>query len=168
MGLFDTIRRRVIREITGPIIDNAIDSAFDNLINGGKNTQNGQQNTYQNTPAAPVYNEDGLYNYNGTAESYFSNIFYENFPEYFIETNVSAKRFDAEAHPACKPISFLFSQNGAPVLAVVLVKGNTYRGMNVIGTKWICEDNRIPYLRFFTDRENLKSYVIERTRNHLK
>ena len=56
----------------------------------------------------------------GISPEYFYRIFKENFPKYQIERTVSARRLDASCHEKCHPIDFLFSQNGVPVLAVVL------------------------------------------------
>ena len=53
------------------------------------------------------------------------------------------------------------------VLAVVLVRANTYRGKNVMGTKELCEQKGIGYLRFFVEMPNEPAYIIERTGQHL-
>ena len=65
----------------------------------------------------------------GISPEYFYRIFKENFPQYQIERTVSARRLDASCHEKCHPIDFLFSQNGVPVLAVVLTTQNQYRSM---------------------------------------
>lgn len=52
-------------------------------------------------------------------------------------------------------------------LAVVLVRQNTYRGLNVQGTQKICEQLKIPYLRFFEEYPNKEEYVVSRIRKYL-
>ena len=97
----------------------------------------------------------------------FQNMIAENFPEYEVLYNYKASGLDPSCHPACTPIEFLFKKDGQYVLAVVIVRQNTYRGMNVIGTRKICESLNIPYLRFFEEYPNEESYVVPRIREHL-
>lgn len=90
-----------------------------------------------------------------------------NFPEYQVLYKMNINRLDPECHPACTPVEFMFTKNGEYVLAVVIVRQNTYRGMNVIGTKKICEGLGITYIRFFEEYPNEESYVIPRIRENL-
>lgn len=98
----------------------------------------------------------------------FRNLFAIHFPEYKVEYNVPASRFDRFAHPACTPIQFLFSRNDRPVLAVVLVFTRNYRGTNVAATQQICANLGIDYIRFFVEYRNEDDYVVNRVREHLE
>lgn len=97
----------------------------------------------------------------------FKDIIARNFSEYEVLYNYEARNLDIACHPACTPIEFLFKKNGKYVLAVVIVRQNTYRGMNVIGTRTICENLGIPYLRFFEEYPNKEEYVVPRIRKNL-
>lgn len=98
---------------------------------------------------------------------YFRDLFVDAFPGCQVEEDVPASRFEANAHPACVPISFLIRRAGQPVLAIALVRMNNYRGMNVIATKEIVERAGIPYMRFFVELPNEPDYVLNRVRNAL-
>lgn len=97
----------------------------------------------------------------------FSMLYRQNFPQYTILEDVPARQLWEGCHPACTPVQFLFCRGEQPVLAVVLVRANTYRGKNVMGTKELCEQKGIGYLRFFVEMPNEPAYIIERTRQHL-
>ncbi len=99
--------------------------------------------------------------------NHFDAIIKANFADYEVRSNVSASELDSSAHPKCKPVSFMFYRDGAPVLAVVLVRANTHRGMNVIGTKQIVEAKGIKYLRFYEEYDNEESYVVNRIKQNL-
>lgn len=90
-----------------------------------------------------------------------------NFPEYEVQYEYKAYNLDISCHPACTPIQFMFQKNGKNVLAVVIVGQNTYKGMNVLGTKKLCEEAGIPYIRFFVGYPNKEEYVIERIKKYL-
>lgn len=97
----------------------------------------------------------------------FDDVITRRFADCEVRRNLPACELDPACHPACTPVQFLFYKNGAPSLAVVLVQQNTYRGMNVIGTKQICERLGIRYLRFFAEYDNEEEYVVERIRSAL-
>lgn len=90
-----------------------------------------------------------------------------NFSGYTVETGVLAKRLSASAHDKAKPVSVLVSKDGAPVLAIAVVRMNTYKSMPVVGTKQIVENLGITYVRFFEERPNEESYVVERLKSYL-
>lgn len=108
----------------------------------------------------PVYSMEEL-------RQRFSMLYRQNFPQYTILEDVPARQLRVDCHPACTPVQFLFCRGEQPVLAVVLVRANTYRGKNVMGTKDLCEQKGIGYLRFFVEKPNEPAYIIERTRQHL-
>lgn len=101
-------------------------------------------------------------------EGLVQNIFKENFPKYQIERTVSVRRLDASCHEKCHPIDFLFSQNGVPVLAVVLTTQNQYRSMPFRGTEAVCDANDVSYMRFFIEMRNERNYVRERVAEELE
>ena len=100
--------------------------------------------------------------------AYFGEIFATEFSGVEIKTNVAASELGAmlgtteEIHPACTPVDILVMKDGRPCLAIVFVLANTYRGMNVVGTKHICENGNLEYMRFFMDMRNDKEYVVNR------
>ena len=98
---------------------------------------------------------------------HFDDIITRNFTDYEVRKNVPAKELDPDCHPACTPIQFLFYKGSRPALALVLVQQNTYRGMNVIGTRKICEAQNIDYLRFFREYDNEEYYVVNRIKSRL-
>ena len=104
----------------------------------------------------------------GISPEYFYRIFRENFPQYQIERTVSTRRLDASCHEKCHPIDFLFSQNGVPVLAVVLTTQNQYRSMPFRGTEAVCDANDVSYMRFFIEMRNERNYVRERVAEELE
>ena len=93
--------------------------------------------------------------------AHFDRVIAANFAGQY-EKDYAASRLDPTAHPACKSVSYMFMENGAPALAVVLVSRKNYRGMNVIGTKEIVDKKRIPYMRFFVEMQNREDYVVSR------
>ncbi|MBR5272716.1 MAG: hypothetical protein IKU25_04900 [Clostridia bacterium] len=98
-------------------------------------------------------------------------VFAEKLNDVDVEANVSAGRLcelcglNANIHPACASVDFIVKQDGKLCLAIVVVRPNTYRGMNVIGTKEICDKAGIPYMRFFTSMPNEEQYIEERIKN---
>jgi len=106
-------------------------------------------------------------------KAYFEKIFTTEFPGRDFEKDVSAEELvnltglSSQPHPACAPVDFLFLKDGKPVVAVVLVRANTYRGMNVKGTHDICLDAGLEYVRFFIDMQNTGDYVANRMKAYL-
>lgn len=114
------------------------------------------------TPDEPVVKPTG------NSNDYFDSLITEgNFPGYKIERNVHAKVFDPSAHPCCMPITYLFSKNGKPVLAILLMNTNQYRSMIARGTYKVLNDSKIHFIRFFRSYDNEKSYVINRIKENL-
>jgi hypothetical protein len=80
---------------------------------------------------------------------------------------VHPNRFDSSAHPSCMPISYLFSRDGKPTLAILFLKTNQYRAMIARGTYEILDKNNVCYIRFFKSYKNEKDYVINRIHSYL-
>lgn len=97
----------------------------------------------------------------------FDSIIEKHFASCDVKRDYAASNLDASAHPACAPVQYMFFKNGSPCLAVVLVKTNNYKGMNVIATKKICEDKGIKYIRFFAEYPNEEDYVVNRIKENL-
>lgn len=91
-----------------------------------------------------------------------------NFADYEVICEYEASNLNSDCHPACTPIQFMFQKNGRNQLAVVVVRQNTYRGMNVLGTQKLCEMWNIPYIRFFEEYPNKEEYVVPRIQSYLK
>ena len=118
-------------------------------------------------PAAYEQPDDGFASHD-TGEAYFDTIVLdEKFPGYTIERGVHPRVMDSSAHPSCIPIAYLFSRNGKPVLAVLLMKPNQTRAMIARGTYSILDANRIPYIRFLKGYPNEDAYVIDRIKKNL-
>ncbi len=90
-----------------------------------------------------------------------------NFPEYDVIYDYPAFDLNPYCHPASTPVQFMFQKAGKNVLAVVVVKQNTYRGMNVKATQNFCEELGIPYIRFFEEYPNKEEYVVPRIKSYL-
>lgn len=91
----------------------------------------------------------------------------QNIPGCTVECDVPATRFCPTAHVKAKPISVLASKEGKPVLAIAIVKMNTYKSMPVVGTKRHVEDLGISYIRFFEESENKEDYIADRLKKCL-
>ncbi len=119
--------------------------------------------------SAPVRSASVPFKTYNTDDSYFDSLITEaSFPGYAVTKNVSAKTFDAAAHPSCYPISYLFSKNSKPVLAVFVMNKNQYRSMIARGTYKVLDDCGVTYIRFFKGMENERGYVLNRIRENLK
>lgn len=106
-------------------------------------------------------------------KAYFADIFATEFPEFEVRADVPANELAdltnviTVVHPACTPVDFLVMANDKPFIALVLVSASTYRGMNVLGTKAICDLAQLQYVRFYTDMPNKRDYVVNRLRSFL-
>lgn len=78
------------------------------------------------------------------------------------QADVPASAIDSSAHPAAKPIAFMVYKNEHPVLAIAIVKNNTYRSMPVKGTQMLVENRGMDYIRFFRELENRPDYIRSR------
>lgn len=134
---------------------------FDILF--GKRRNTGNQDIDQN-----FFEDWSLKRSRATLLKEMKEMFKRNFYDYEICYDYPAAMLKPNSHPACAPIQFMFKKGEKNVLAVVVVKQNTYRGMNVIGTKQICDDLRIPYIRFFEEYPNKEEYVVSRVRSYLE
>lgn len=121
--------------------------------------------------ATPVIKQDDEYSLTkpaGEANAYFDSLIREeNFPGYEITRNVHVRTFDPSAHPCCFPITYLFSKNGKPVLAVLLMNTNQYRSMIARGSYQVLKDQKINFIRFFRSYDNEMNYVLNRIRENL-
>jgi len=127
----------------------------------GKNNRETESCEPESKPLVQEMSESEL-------EFRFDEIFANEFSGFVIRKNVSASELNAAAHPASKVINYLIYKGETPYLAILFVRANNYRGMNVVGTQQICEKNGIGVLRFFTHMTNDITYVTERIRNSLK
>lgn len=95
--------------------------------------------------------------------AHFSQILHASFDgAYIIQENIAPMILSAGAHPACKPIDFLFYGDGKPVLAVMVYKSNNSNGMNAVGTRAVLNTLGIPEVKFFEEYDNKAEYVTER------
>lgn len=153
MGLLDNILKVVKEKVT---------EAVNDAVNA-QNTSSGEQ-----IRAETAKSFEQKFN-PSTDENYFATLLTEeNFPGYTIERSVKLDTFDPEAHPKCFPITFLFKKNGAPTLAVFIMKEPQRHTMPVFGSSVILDDNGIRYIRFYKGWENERSYVLNRVKENLK
>ena len=179
MGLFDSLKKN-LGDLTKEI-ENHKDDLQKEIekfagavnVNNSSNNQN-NVNVYENNinQDEPFYETPSIYPHpvnDGSVDQFgkFDSVISANFADYEVRKNVPASELDANCHPACTPVQFLFCKDSAPVLAVVLVKTNNYRGRNVLGTKSICDSKGIKYIRFYQEYENAEDYIIKRIRENL-
>ncbi len=173
MGLFDSLKKsieNVAKEVD--LHKDDLTKELEKFADQAKNTVNnavGNNNTsLPQQKSAPVYQAVPVMK-REVADQFakFDDIISRNFADCEVIRNLPARELAPSCHPACTPVQFMFYTNGVPSLAVVLVKENTYRGMNVIGTKKICEDLNIRYIRFYHEYENAEDYVVNRIRENL-
>ena len=103
-------------------------------------------------PVMPA--EENQYNYNGTYQEYFNDVFTSTYPSYRIESY--------EAHNGRTTV-FVFWEGDRKALVVELLsrKSSAYK------LRSDCKAAGIPYLRFYYDYHgwwNTKEYVKQRTR----
>ena len=144
---------------------------FDFLFGGNKKSDN---NVTSGSYTIPDYEfDDDTRMSVDELKAFFAEIFATQFPEFDVKQDVSATELAditgviTDIHPACTPVDFLISKDGQPFIAMVLVSARTYRGMNVLGTKAICDMAQLQYVRFYTDMPNKKDYVVNRLRSFL-
>ena len=103
-----------------------------------------------------------------SVDEYFNTLVTEeNFPGYKIERNVHVNVFNEDAHPRCFPITYLFSKDDEPVLAVFLMNYNQYHAMISEGAYEVLMEENINYIRFYRSFPNEKDYVINRIKENL-
>lgn len=186
MGLFDKLKNSVsnvkkedVMKAMGKAADFVTDSVrelervAEDAVESARNAQRTSQRTAYQEPQNDTMNADTWRDYSlqrsrGELLADMKDMIARNIPDCEVVYDVPASQLDPWCHPACTPIQFMFKKNGAYVLAVAIVRNNTYRGMNVRGTQMICEKMRIPYIRFFEEMPNLEEYVIPRIKSYLK
>ncbi len=102
--------------------------------------------------------EENQYNYNGTYEEYFTEIFNSEFPEYVV-----MKESVRDGRALC----FSFAKDGRTALIVEVMseKSNAQKLRNT------ARREGVPYLRYYYDHHgwwNTRKYVTERTRAALR
>lgn len=112
---------------------------------------------------APGIPANDCYFYNGTTEEYFDELFSGIFSEYQIMKDVKL----SIGAPAA-PVSYLFTKNNRPLLAVILCHSQKYNTKEIRTTMQACETRGIPVQRYFEDFRNKSDYVCERIRSVLK
>lgn len=113
--------------------------------------------------AAPV---EDLDSFEGTAERYFTWIF----SYYFPHLEIGRKTLPAGTN-SCnysdEPIVFTLSQEGKPVLVIILCHGQEYRRACIRHTVEHYETLGIPVQRYYTNFCNESSYVVDRMKSAL-
>lgn len=165
--LFDTINENkdkiesVVKAVESVLESNASPAEHERMNNAPYDSGKEQtgSTTSDSNPYAFTYNTD---------DRYFASIITPgSFPGYSMDSNVHARTLDASAHPRCYPISYMFSKNGQPVLAVLIMNKNQYRSMIARGTYKVLDNKGIKYIRFYKGMENKQNYVLNRIRENL-
>ena len=174
MGLFDSLKKAVntdaIKNAIGEDTFNKLEQAAKEIEKSGFSNTGNAAAPARPEPAnepEPVYEAPKKTAVVRDRFNDFDAIISRNFADMEVRRNVPASELKPGCHPACTPVQFMFYSDGEPVLAVVLVKENNYRGMNVVATKNICEELGIKYIRFYHEYENNEDYVVNRIRNNL-
>ena len=164
MGLFDKILKNVASKIKEEVMDK-LDETFSTSSSSPASQNASAQKV--NTATAKVSSDQYSLDYN-TDDSYFASMLTDDkFPGYTIEKAVHPKVFDSNAHEKCFPISYLFKNNGTPVLAVFVMNLNQRRAMISVGSYDVLDNNNIKYIRFYKGMKNEESYVLNRIRENL-
>lgn len=153
----------LLSKLTGGNKD--VEGTAKNLLNGLNNLAQHRENAGDNANNAlsgfswgPVMpDEENQFNYNGTFDSYFENIYRAEFPDY---------RLEKENATGSKRVIFTFYDETRKALVVELMPQSSMSKK----LRETCHASGIPYLRFYYDHEgwwNTRSYVITRTRNAL-
>lgn len=92
----------------------------------------------------------------------------KDFPDCSVQANVPASTFDPTIHPMAKPLSLLVTKEGKSVLAIAVVRANTYRSLPQVSTRKAVEALGIKYIRFFCEYDNLVEYISDRLAEYLR
>lgn len=158
MGLFDKLLDSA-KKIADTV--ETVQSALETSASGKPSEQPRNENVSVQ-PQSDVYDdipaEENQYNSGLPYDAYFEKIYREEFPDYKI-----TKEAGTYTRPSC---ILTFVKGGKKALVVELLSDRS----EVKKLRTICRNSGIPYLRFYYDHHgwwNLKSYVIERTRQEL-
>ena len=165
MGLFDSLKKNI--DTLAKEVEKHRDDIQKGIEQLGIQTEAKPESSFEPSPAPqPAYSAPVM---KAPVDQFgkFDDIISRNFADCEVKRNLPASALDSGCHPACTPVQFMFYEDGEPVLAVVLVRTNTYRGRNVLGTKEICEKLGIRYIRFYEEYENEESYVVNRIKENL-
>lgn len=164
MGLFDKILKNVASKIKEEVM-NKLDETVSSSSSSSASENTSVQKVDTSKTKAPSKDYSLAHN---TDDSYFAAMLTDDkFPGYTIEKAVHPKVFDSNAHEKCFPISYLFKNNGTPVLAVFVMNLNQRRAMISVGSYDVLDNNNIKYIRFYKGMKNEESYVLNRIRENL-
>lgn len=102
--------------------------------------------------------EENQFNYNGTYDQYFEEIFRAEFPSY---------RLERQDVPGGRRVIFTFWDGARKALVVELLNQSS----DSQKLRRDCRVTGVPYLRYYYDHEgwwNTRSYVVDRTRKALE
>ena len=102
--------------------------------------------------------EENQFNYNGTYDRYFEEIFRAEFPSY---------RLERQDVPGGRRVIFTFWDGARKALVVELL----HQSSDSQKLRRDCRASGVPYLRYYYDHEgwwNTRSYVVDRTRKALE
>ena len=159
---------------------NSVAKEAENAINSAVNAANGSANNSQPAGARPapakapaaaqetsgdswgptMPAEDNQYNYQGTYDQYFMDVFTQNFPMYRITSEKMRK-------DTATVITFWKGLTEEKALIVELLSENSCAEK----IRYQARKESVPYIRFYYNHEgwwNTKSYVIRRTKEALK
>lgn len=155
--LFGTVNDNIIKTIKNDITGSSSEDPWNKT----------QERPANKKPDAPrsgfswgdvMPDEENQYNFNGTYQQYFENIFRFYFSEYYI-------RLDYGQYNKMPRYSFFRDNRCVLVIELMSEKSSSQKLRNE------CRKSGIPYLRYYIDHKdwwNTREYVVTRTRNALK
>ncbi len=96
--------------------------------------------------------------------AYFADVLSRNFPGLEIAVNQPLSAVTDRVPAWAADIDILACRNGAPAVAILLVRKNGYKKAAVINAMNACEEAGVPALRFMKEFSNEPSYVAGRVK----
>ncbi|MBO4670218.1 MAG: hypothetical protein J5640_00015 [Bacteroidales bacterium] len=181
MGLLKNLLNTVAGSVTGKTLDQ-VKEAVNNLVqNQAPRTspvREPQPARQQYNPAPEVDRTDGQW------KSYFREILQSDFAGYGIREDVPVTEIAGPAADVFQlyrtmpgkvyraewgqPYSFVLSQGGAPRAVVMLGSGHSHDiRVKYLISKAYARKSGLPYINFYTDMPNERSYVVSRIRKFI-
>ena len=159
-AVFETAAKTVLEEAEkklGSIGDDRVSAGQVSYARGADTDSVQESGPFGRSWGSRMPGEPNQFNYPGTFDRYFDQLFRTEFPEYEI-TSEGARYYNG--------LIFTFRKAGRTALIVELLP----QRCAAVKLRRDCEQAGIPYLRYYYDHEgwwNTYSYVTNRTRNAL-
>lgn len=167
----------------GKILLKVVDIAKDYLESSNSNAPSTPQARPVQRPVSPVVEEE-IDRTDAEWESYFKEILMSEFPSYTIRENVKVtdlvgfvsdeeQLYSTRPRQVYKaewgqPYTFVLEAGGSPKGVVMLGKGHSHdENVKYLVARMYAEKLNLPYINFYTQMPNERSYVIGRIRKFL-